>query len=105
MMGNIEYSYDTQGRRWVFKLEGDVDIYSAPQLKKALNSALEEKVEDVHIECERLDYMDSTGLGVLIGALKRIKEQDRNIYLKELKPNVMKLFNITGLDKIFIVEG
>jgi anti-sigma B factor antagonist len=45
------------------------------------------------------------GLGVLIGALKRIKEQDRNIYLKELKPNVEKLFNITGLDKIFIVEG
>ena len=33
-----------------------------------------------------------------------MKEQDRNIYLKNLKPNVRKLFNITGLDKIFILE-
>jgi anti-sigma B factor antagonist len=104
-MNSINCFYDREGGKWMIELKGEIDIYSAPELKKTLNRALDEKIDDMHLDCSELNYMDSTGLGVLIGVLKRIKENNKNIYLKNLKPNVMKLFKITGLDKIFIVEG
>ena len=52
-----------------------------------------------------LDYIDSTGLGVMIGVLKRIKVQNKEIYIESPKDNVKKIFSITGLDKIFKMEG
>ena len=92
------------GGEYNMKLKGEIDIYTAAEFKKQLNTAIDEGRGDLHLDCSELQYMDSTGLGVLIGALKRMKEQDRNIYLANLKPNVRKLFSITGLDKIFIPE-
>jgi len=103
-MSGFENHYENNGGAWTMKLKGEVDIYTAAEFKKQLNAAIEEKCGDIHIDCSELEYMDSTGLGVLIGALKRMREQDRNICLKNLKPNVQRLFHITGLDKIFILE-
>jgi len=104
-VNNMSYSYDANDGRWIVQLKGDIDIYSAPRFKEVINAAFEEKTVDLSLDCSELNYMDSTGLGVLIGALKRMKEHEKNIYIKNLKPNVRKLFNITGLDKIFILEG
>jgi anti-sigma B factor antagonist len=52
-----------------------------------------------------LEYIDSTGLGILIGALKRLKQEDKDIIISNIRPNVGKLLKITGLDKVFIIEG
>ena len=57
------------------------------------------------INLERLDYIDSTGLGVMIGVLKKLKMDNKEIYILNPKSNVKKIFTITGLDKIFKVEG
>jgi anti-sigma B factor antagonist len=103
-MSSLEYHYENDGGIRIMKLKGEIDIYTATEFKKQINAAIEERPGDIHIDCSELQYMDSTGLGVLIGALKRLKEKDRNIYLKNLQPNVQKLFHITGLDKIFILE-
>ncbi len=103
-MSNAEYQYEYNGGRWQMKLKGEIDIYTAAEFKEQINAVIDEETGDIHIDCSQLNYMDSTGLGVLIGALRRLKEQDRNIYLKNLQPNVYKLFHITGLDKIFILE-
>ena len=60
------------------------------------------------IDCKELKYIDSTGLGVLIGVLKRIKDNNGNdsgnITITNLKPYIEKIFKITGLDKIFLIE-
>jgi len=103
-MSGAEYCYQNDGGRCVVKVKGEIDIYTAAEFKKQINAAIEEVTGGLHIDCSELQYMDSTGLGVLIGALKRMKEQGRNIYLENLRPNVRKLFAITGLDKIFILE-
>jgi anti-sigma B factor antagonist len=103
-MSGAEYCYQNDGGRCVVKVKGEIDIYTAAEFKKQINAAIEEVAGDLHIDCSEQQYMDSTGLGVLIGALKRMKEQGRNIYLENLRPNVRKLFAITGLDKIFILE-
>lgn len=103
-MSSFMYCYKNDGGISVIKIKGEVDIYTAAEFKKQINAAIEEGCGDIHIDCSQLNYMDSTGLGVLIGALKRLREQGRNIHLKNLQPNVQKLFKITGLDKIFILE-
>lgn len=99
-------SFDAEKHLWNLKLGGEIDIYTSTIFKDELQKIyLSEDTGDVHIDASELEYIDSTGLGVLIGALKRLKQKDKDIYIRDTKPNVKKIFNITGLDKIFKLEG
>jgi anti-sigma B factor antagonist len=82
---------------------GEIDIMSSEELKKEIKTLIDEK-KDIIINGEKIEYMDSTGLGVLISLLKKTKENDNKIIIKNLKPNIYKLFNITGLTKVFEIE-
>lgn len=84
---------------------GEVDIYTSPELKSKIYELIEEKSRDIVINGEQLDYIDSTGLGVLMGIYKRLQEKNLNIKVVNLKPNIYKLFDITGLNKIFNIQG
>ena len=102
----IESSYDETKKKWNLKLKGEIDIYSSNVFKEQLQKIYSsENVEDIYIDASELEYIDSTGLGVLIGGLKRLKQKDKDIYIYNTKPHVKKIFNITGLDKIFKLEG
>lgn len=89
---------------WKMELKGEIDIYTAAELKSTFQEMFEQRKEPVEIDLQNLDYIDSTGLGVLIGALKRLKEEDKQITLFHVKPNIHKLLNITGLNKIFVIK-
>jgi anti-sigma B factor antagonist len=82
---------------------GEIDIMSSEEFKKEIKKIIEEK-KDIRINGEKIEYMDSTGLGVLISLLKKTKENNNKITIKNLKPNIYKLFNITGLTKVFEIE-
>ncbi|SHJ39960.1 anti-sigma B factor antagonist [Geosporobacter subterraneus DSM 17957] len=97
--------YLAEKNMWYVEVVGEIDIYTANRLKETLINLLNEQNTDIRINCEELDYIDSTGLGVLIGALKRLKQDNKNIIIANPKPNISKLLNITGLNKIFIIEG
>lgn len=101
----INKNYDEEQNQWKIDLIGEVDIYTAGQLKEAFIKIIEEKKESIKINAEGLEYIDSTGLGVLIGALKRLKQENKDIIIYNVKASIKKLLNITGLDKIFIIEG
>ncbi|QXM07032.1 STAS domain-containing protein [Crassaminicella indica] len=101
----IDKKYHQEENLWVLAINGELDIYTANELKETLMKMLDEHKENIKIDCTDLGYIDSTGLGVLIGALKRLKKYDKNIVIANPKPNVLKLFRITGLNKIFIIEG
>ena len=101
----IDVKFNDESKKWDVNLFGEVDIYTAEQLKEKLNSAVQENQNDIEIDMQNLDYIDSTGLGILIGVLKRLKQTQKDIYIVNAKPNVRKVFTITGLDKIFKVEG
>ncbi|MZQ74786.1 MAG: anti-sigma factor antagonist [Peptoclostridium sp.] len=101
----INKNFDEEKNVWDVALKGEVDIYTANKLKETLIDMVSEKPQDILIDASSLEYIDSTGLGVLIGALKRLKQHDKDIYIRETKINVRKIFNITGLDKIFKLEG
>lgn len=89
---------------WHVKLIGDVDIASSSQLKEELNQMLNEIERSITLDCEELQYIDSTGLGVLIGVLKRVKGKSNDIMIINMHSNISKLLKITGLDKIFVVK-
>ena len=88
----------------IIKPVGEVDIYTSPDLKETLTEIINQSNVNMVIDGEKLEYIDSTGLGVLIGALKKIKEKERNITITNIKPNIKKLFDITGLNKVFVVK-
>ncbi len=101
---NINTEFDEEKNIWVIVPEGEIDIYTSPKLKDTLTRMLKDKEADILIDSKKLDYVDSTGLGALISILKKVKEQDNMIYMENVKPNIRKLFDITNLDKVFVIK-
>lgn len=85
-------------------VSGEIDIYTARQFKEKLYQFVDNSTKDIVIDCSDLNYIDSTGLGIFVGALKKARLTDRNISLENIRENIRKLFNITGLDKLFIIR-
>ncbi len=101
----INSSLDKENNSWKVDLDGELDVSTADELKRNLHKLVDEKNIDIRLNLEKLDYIDSTGLGIMIGILKRLKIENREVYIEKPKNNVRKIFNITGLDKIFKMEG
>ena len=104
MILQIKDQFDKDTNSWKVVLEGEADVYTVNSLKERLSKLLEEKMVNIEINCASLRYIDSTGLGALIGIRGRMSEENKELILKNVQPNVRKLLKITGLDKIFIVE-
>lgn len=100
----LDANYDESQNRWDVHLYGEVDIYNAESLKSELHAMIDEKKADIVLDCASLKYIDSTGLGVLVSALKKVKEAKKQISIVNLKPYIAKIFTLTGLDKIFLIE-
>ncbi|MDR2903143.1 MAG: STAS domain-containing protein [Clostridiales bacterium] len=90
---------------WDIKVAGEIDIFNSNEFKEKLLTLAAEKPRDLRIDCSNLKYMDSTALGALVAVLKNVKLYDGTVFLLNLKPNLTKLFKITNLDKVFIIEG
>lgn len=88
----------------IIGLEGEVDVYTAPQLKQQMIVLLEQGAREIVVDLTKVDYLDSTALGVLIGGLKRLRENDGNLMLICPSARIRRVFEITGLDKIFDIH-
>ncbi len=97
---NIQSSYDDKMNTWDIFLDGEVDVSSASQLRAALDGAFSEKKRDIVLHLEELRYIDSTGLGVIIGAFGRMQEAGNRIRIVNPREHVQKLLRITCLDQI-----
>jgi len=85
-------------------ISGEIDLFAAPDFKTRLYESVGNGEVDVILDCAQLDYIDSTGPGILLGVLKKVRQNSHQVTIRNLKENVRKLFRITGLDKAFIVE-
>jgi len=101
---DVREIFKAETSTWHVSLDGEIDIYNAPELKEKLHKLIEQHPGNFVLDCQNLTYIDSTGLGVLISALRRVKEYDGQITITNLKPYIRKIFVITGLDKIFALE-
>ena len=83
------------------RVDGDLDCYTAPQLRSALLALVEDGTREVTLDVGGTQFMDSTGLSVLVGGLKRLRESGGNLVLKAPSPATLRLFEVTGLSTVF----
>ena len=89
----------------VVDVKGEIDVYTAPKLREKLIELVSEGSYEVVVNLEGVDFLDSTGLGVLVGALKRVKAHDGNLSLVCTQDKILKIFKITGLTKVFPIHN
>ena len=85
----------------LIRLQGEVDVYTAPKLKSTLVDLVDKGNFKIVVNLEQVDFMDSSGLGVLVGGLKRVRSHEGAIALVCTQENILKIFRITGLVKVF----
>lgn len=89
----------------IVMLAGEIDVYTAPELKQTLLPLTEKEGAFVQIDFDQVSYMDSTGLGVFISALKSGQLHQSTIQLIHVHERIRRLFNITGLDEIMDIRS
>jgi anti-sigma B factor antagonist len=98
-----EDSIDSE--RHVVAVRGEIDLFTAPELKQKLTDAIEGGKTRIVVDLTQTTFLDSTALGVLIGAVKRLRTRDGALVIVNVDQNIAKTFEITGLDQIFTIVG
>src|SRR5688572_17352895 len=91
----------TVGDHTVLDVGGEVDVYTAPRLRERLVELVEQGAKHVVVDLSRVEFLDSTGLGVLVGALKRLRAVNGTLGLVCAHERLLKIFRITALDRVF----
>jgi anti-sigma B factor antagonist len=102
-------NFDVQTERvddstYVIALTGEVDLYTAPEFKQQLLDVIAKGAKDVVVDFTNTTFIDSTTLGVLVGGVKRLRAQDGRLSLVCSDRNITKIFEITGLDRVFTIH-
>jgi anti-sigma B factor antagonist len=85
----------------VVDVEGEIDVYTAPRLRELLIDLVNGGHYQLVVNMEKVEFLDSTGLGVLVGGLKRVRAHDGSLDLVCTQERILKIFRITGLTKVF----
>ena len=90
----------------VVAVRGELDIEGAPELRTALSDAIEEHPgEHVVVDLEGVDFIDSAGLGVLLGGLERARGAGGDLTLVATGQAVVRVLELTGLTRVFEIHG
>jgi anti-sigma B factor antagonist len=89
--------------RHVVAVRGEIDLFTAPELKQKLTDAIEGGKSRIVVDLTDTTFLDSTALGVLIGAVKRLRSREGALVIVNTDQNIAKTFEITGLDQIFTI--
>ncbi|WP_295657675.1 STAS domain-containing protein [uncultured Nocardioides sp.] len=88
----------------VVAVGGEIDVYTAPKLRDKITELVGEGVYDLVIDLSAVEFLDSTGLGVLVGGLKKVRAHDGSLMLVCNQDRLLKIFRITGLAKVFVIH-
>ena len=93
------------GRTAMVQLCGELDLSTAPRLDELFASLADEGVLDVTVDLADLDFIDSSGLQVLVVGLKRLREQGGDLGLRSPRPSTRRVLEITGLTSLLRREA
>ena len=93
------------GDRTVVHLGGEIDVYTAPKLRDKITELVANGIYDIIVDMEAVEFLDSTGLGVLVGGLKKVRAHDGSLELICTQDRLLKIFRITGLAKVFTIHA
>ena len=85
----------------VLAVSGEVDVATVPRLREQLHGLVASGTPRIVVDLDAVDFLDSTGLGVLVGALKRLRAAEGTFGLVCAKEPLLKIFRITALDQVF----
>src|SRR6202030_4147263 len=88
---------------YVISLAGEVDLYTAPEFKQQLIELITQGARQVVVDLTDTTFIDSTTLGVLVGGIKRLRTNDGELSLVCSDRNITKIFEITGVDRVFSI--
>lgn len=91
--------------RAIIEIAGEMDVYTTPQAKEAMLDLLERGYHHLVVDLQRTEYLDSTALGVLVGTLKRVREQGGDLRLVAPSPRIRRLLEITRLVNVFPIDA
>ena len=88
----------------VLRVGGEIDVYTAPHLREHVIKLAADGVRHITADLRAVDFLDSTGLGALVGSLKRLREQDGSLTLVTAADRVLTILRLTGLNRVFTLH-
>jgi anti-sigma B factor antagonist len=85
----------------IIDVQGEIDMYTAPQLRELLIDLVSRGSYQLVVNLDKVGFLDSTGVGVLVGGLKRVRAHDGSLDLICTQQRILKIFRITGLTEVF----
>jgi anti-sigma B factor antagonist len=98
---DLSISTRSEGVHTIVELVGELDVTTVPRLREQLADLIADGHHDIVVDLQGVDFLDSTGLGVLVGGLKRVHPHDGSFQLVCTQERILKIFHITGLINIF----
>jgi anti-sigma B factor antagonist len=95
---------EIDGQTHVIELGGEVDLYTAPEFKERMVELIEAGKKHIVVDLSKATFIDSTTLGVLVGGVKRLRPEGGALALVCADQNITKIFEITGLDRVFPIH-
>ncbi len=97
----MELYVEYEGSTLIFRLVGELDEHSAEFVRRKLDNAMSDgNYSAIVFDLARLSFMDSTGIGVIIGRYKTARKLNKNVYVKNPSATVDKIFKMSGLYEI-----
>jgi anti-sigma B factor antagonist len=102
---DLSITSEVRGGATVVHVGGEIDVYTAPKLREQLIDLVSSGAYHLIVDMEGVDFLDSTGLGVLVGGLKRVRAHEGTLRLVCTQERILKIFRITGLTKVFPIHA
>jgi anti-sigma B factor antagonist len=90
--------------RAMLRVAGEIDVYTAPDLRERIVQLVDDGVVHLLVDLRAVTFLDSTGLGALVGSLRRLRARDGSLTLVSDTDRILKLFRVTGLDRVFVLR-
>lgn len=98
---NLKIHTKLRGGAVVLEIGGEVDLYSSPQLRKAILTLTRKRAPHIVVDLAKVAYMDSSGVATLVEGLQQMKIYNGRFSLSGMRENVRQVFELTRLDTLF----
>ncbi|MGH3321073.1 MAG: STAS domain-containing protein [Streptosporangiaceae bacterium] len=98
---DLKLDHRSQDGVTIVEVGGEIDVYTAPKLRELIIDLVNQGEYKLVVDMQEVDFLDSTGLGVLVGGLKRVRSHQGTLRLVCTQERILKIFRITGLTKVF----
>ena len=103
---NLQVESTAQGRKLRIAVDGEVDVSNAEELRAQIDAGLaDEKNQQIEVDMAQVSYIDSTGIGVLVGSAHKAQDSGRVFQVLNPQPNVLRILGLLGVDEVLGLKG